>query len=774
MTIIKLAKSLKNYPYRFLSDGIVEVISIHAKKVLTRSDTRILPTLLKLLECFCDLKSVRISVEDIPTLKFKGIVDGFLVALQGQEFFGASHIYRNQFTRCCFAIVKSIYSEFTNICINQQPQIYLTEIKEDYKNQLNNVNEDERHYWCGWQVENRTRRKSYLLIPLVWNSHGKEFATKIYEGYKTQAEKRRAIESTLVNAMLLFLSENKERWPKEAFQNPIELKNFFKHFFHDHFIDAHTRGIDINTRLRSWNKFITITEQALIEPGTWAPPFGDGLPRSMARDENGSKTRIKKRIDGTEVKEKLLTEIPLQIKDEQAIEILFHTISRDIERLTFWAETQVKELMERYFNRRKLAKKESDFYNKRKAGKRYCSYREEDVVIGICKFFELDGFQTDTKYIKKYLSSRHGILNKRAANILALPIAGSLYSFQVLLIAEHTEITPEFLKEFQLFDKRGNLSGFIKTDSGYQLIGYKNRKGKKLAEQRIKLTLKTTKLIKNIIELTTPLRDYLKRNNDPNWTYLFLTCGVGFNYPNPPSLINWNDGLIKSEQGQRFLSSLKKATNISEEEARLFIKQASLTSLRASCAVQVYIETQSVQKMSEALGHTNYNPNLLSHYLPAPISDFFQARWVRIFQKAIICEAMKESPLFLDATNFSSMKILHKFLKNHALKEIPEHLRNPENLAMSDSLTQDNGNNAEIYISIDKGILVTLISLERAVEAATNPNAVSGLAHYWAKLTKFICTEIKNGENYSLLKCLKDAEIYADVKRMEKLIYEAP
>ena len=190
MTIIKSAKSLKNYPYRFLSDGIVEVISIHAKKALTRSDKPIPPTLLKLLECFCDLNNVRISVEDIPTLKFKGIVDGFLVALQGQELFGASHIYRNQLTRCCFAIVKSIYSEFTNICINQQPQIYLTEITEGYKNQLNNVNEDERHYWCGWHVENRARRKSYLLIPLVWNSHGKEFATKIYEGYKTQAEKR--------------------------------------------------------------------------------------------------------------------------------------------------------------------------------------------------------------------------------------------------------------------------------------------------------------------------------------------------------------------------------------------------------------------------------------------------------------------------------------------------------------------------------------------------------------------------------------------------------
>jgi hypothetical protein len=46
--------------------------------------------------------------------------------------------------------------------------------------------------------------------------------------------------------------------------------------------------------------------------------------------------------------------------------------------------------------------------------------------------------------------------------------------------------------------------------------------------------------------------------------------------------------------------------------------------------------------MAEALGHKYYRPELLSFYLPESILNFFQSRWIRIFQKGIICEAIVE------------------------------------------------------------------------------------------------------------------------------------
>ena len=97
-----------------------------------------------------------------------------------------------------------------------------------------------------------------------------------------------------------------------------------------------------------------------------------------------------------------------------------------------------------------------------------------------------------------------------------------------------------------------------------------------------------------------------------------------------------------------------------------------MTKLRASKAVQLYLIQNDTQKMAEALGHKYYRPELLSFYLPETILNFFQSRWIRIFQKGIICEAMKDSKNFFKASKFNSLEELEEFMNLHSLKNIPE------------------------------------------------------------------------------------------------------
>lgn len=94
-----------------------------------------------------------------------------------------------------------------------------------------------------------------------------------------------------------------------------------------------------------------------------------------------------------------------------------------------------------------------------------------------------------------------------------------------------------------------------------------------------------------------------------------------------------------------------------------FLERVSLTSLRASCGVAVYLRTKDVTEMAKALGHAKYDPSLLGRYLPEAILAFFQTRWIRIFQRSFICEAMKDSPYLLEATTFETMDELHVFEK---------------------------------------------------------------------------------------------------------------
>lgn len=179
--------------------------------------------------------------------------------------------------------------------------------------------------------------------------------------------------------------------------------------------------------------------------------------------------------------------------------------------------------------------------------------------------------------------------------------------------------------------------------------------------------------------------------------------------------------------------------------------------------------------MANALGHTKYDSSLLSSYLPEPILAFLQTRWIRIFQRGIICEAMKGSPRLLEVARFESMDELHEFLKNHALRDIPLHLQNPEHLSTPagkqhparDDLTD------QVVISIDTGVLTALISLTNAVANSKNRVSLCSKAIYWARFTELVVREIEDGYNSDLQHHLSLARLHSNASHMEKLIYEA-
>jgi hypothetical protein len=624
------------------------------------------------------------------------------------------------------------------------------------------VDDDDIEYWSGWIIKTRKGVSHSLSIPDIWHSHGAHFARVIYDAYKAFAEKNNTVDLTIFNAMLVYLVSRSKDWPVATFQSPILINDFFKEFLRYHFLEAHKNGVNINSRIRAWNKFISNIEEAFLEPGIWATPFGEGLVRPAGREVTGAKTHIRITNDGKEVKEKLLTDVPLHVTDREAIEILFKDIKRDINFVVEWAESHAKCLWNRNCRRRELA--EAGTPRETPAGMRTI---DEIGIENVCATFERDGFNRD----EYYLNSRFGVGSSRAdlAKLLALPTSYSLYPFQLLLVAEHPEITSVFLRDFELYNKRGQLSGLLKTNSGYQLIGYKDRKTKKLAEQKIALSERAITLVNQVIEITKPLREFLKKSSNDNWRYLFLTSGVGFAPPKKAPLCCWNKSTFQSKTLKaQVLPSLGAVTGFVGDKLLKFAYRVSLTSLRASCGVQVYLETKSVEAMAKALGHSEYRSKLLGHYLPDPILSFFQSRWIRIFQKAFICEAMKDSAYLLETTKFESMDELNTFLLNHGIKDIPEHLENPENTKDE----EPEKGSSEVYISIDTGILTALLSLESAVANSNKQEQISGIARYWSEVSRLVSKAIENGIDYALKEHLTEAKAHADATKMEGLIYE--
>ena len=221
------------------------------------------------------------------------------------------------------------------------------------------------------------------------------------------------------------------------------------------------------------------------------------------------------------------------------------------------------------------------------------------------------------------------------------------------------------------------------------------------------------------------------------------------------------------------MAEFAEANNINHEESHSLLLRLSLTTLRASSAVQIFLKTGSAEDMSQALGHAAYNSSLLSRYLPEPILAFIQTRWIRAFQRGIICKAMAGSPRLLEATRFESMDKLHEFLSNHALRDIPQHLQNPDYPYKNPSTSpkEQVANESKVLISIDVGLLTILTSLSDAVFAAKDRSTLCPKAIYWSRLTNLIIREIEEGYNSDLQEQLDIARRNADPSQMEILIH---
>jgi hypothetical protein len=758
LPIINNAAALSNYPFRALSPEVVDLLERAAKE----ADSSRTGVALKLLECYCDLQGVEVTYLSLSTPRYLEVVRGLLGALGGTSLIGSMHATRRTLTRQICHIHEALCAEIPALARVGFDKLSMELNDSTWERQRANVIGERAQYWNGWSIESAKGISNLLNLPCLWLSHGKEFTEDFYQQWLLFFKKQARPAYSEVNKMAKFLSSHSEDWPAVTFQHPDMIKSFFLAFMKDFFLDAHHRRLNINSQIKAWKLLVGSCEEIFLETGKWATPYIGGLPKPVEKEAQGLSSRKRKGANGEIVHEKLITPVPLHVTDEEAIEILFHRIKTDISIVESWALEQTRALITKVRQRQALANTGTVI-----TSGSYSKSIEEIGLDNICATFEQDGFV----YTNDYLLARFGLGSfKKVADILGLPTAERLYPYQCLLVREHPEITTGFFDKLKLMDDNGDYVGYIKSDTGAKLIGYKDRRGGTLSEQIIDLSERSQQWVEEIIEITQPLRDTARIEGDPVWKELFITCGLGFSNPTSARPQLWNRS--KFESTPTLLDTLKKQFSAYEHlmpnGVEDFLQRTSLSTLRASCGVEVYLRTKSVTKMAKALGHAQYDTNLLRRYLPEAILAFFQTRWIRIFQRSFICEAMKDSPYLLEAASFESMDELHTFLKNHALKDIPEHLRNPENKKLSES---GEASNTHIYISIDVGIMTALLSLEVAVNTSKKENQICGAARYWSEVSKAVSDEIERGSDSLLKEHLNTAKKHCNPRFMDKVIY---
>ncbi|RXE52300.1 MULTISPECIES: hypothetical protein [Pseudomonas fluorescens group] len=759
MTIVKKGSPIETYPFRALAPDVVELFQRCAERRKVPSTTT-----LKLLECFCDITNQPLSFLKLSSSELTHIVAGFQGALFEQDLVGTSDVTRAKIS----VYLQDILLEARNYVPSMPPTECGSGLRKKYntkwKKILLGVDQCKVNYWTGWPVENRKGTKLYCHFANIHNSHGHDFTSGLYEQLRLHISGYGTTQITMPNKMAGFLSQNSDSWPEYTFNDSTMIYNFFWDFRESFFMSGEALGLDIDAQMKTWNKYIGFVEKIFILPGVWAEPLGGKLPLAPAKRIDGQSTNVRKNDDGAEVKVKLVMEVPLHVTESEAIEILFISISKRLKIIEGWAKAQIADLYSRVLRRKQLAANgELVDTTKRKKGHLL-------IIPNICCIFETYGYgepyshyaslSVDTKDSQTPASD--------LASYMGMPLTGSLMPFKLLIILRHPIITSEFLGDFDLWNKQGQRSGYVLDGSVYKLVGYKDRKGAGRSEQKITLTSETKALVDQIIEITAPLREYLKSQGDPSWRKLFITCGNAFSPPVKSTITPWSRSTLKPGTYLRnnLLAQFRPHTDMPEDDLVKFLEMVSASSVRASRVTEIFIKTHSAETTSQALGHDSYDPNLMDHYLPKVIIDFLHERRMRVFNKVLICHSLKDSPFLFRASNFSSVDELDTFLVNHAFGDIPAYLQDPE--GRHEKLEND----GTVYALVSADILSVLLSIKLAVEQAPPNQKVNAKAVYWASYAGFLEGEISKHRDVTYRSDLHKASLTASAASMERFVYE--
>ncbi|WP_061014544.1 hypothetical protein [Photobacterium leiognathi] len=775
MTIIKYNKSLKYYPHKYIKPEAVERL---VSKVRTENHY-IRPTIvIKMFEAFCDVTANKVSYDGLKHQDFANLTHSFIGALFSGDiiksdadtlinYIDAFYVAAGQINQ--YVMRDKKFKPDT--CTRRR---YLKDNKDKFIAKWVSIKflvlPERVNYWCGFPIMGRKGGISYLEMQGVFEEFSPKFAQNTHKLIAENMLKYARPKLIVFNKFFRYLTVNKHIYNKSSFYDSHKIDLLFKNFCRDFFLDElikNNRGK--HNVIGDWNAFSVFMTDTFITSGYWVTPISGKIPHIVNEGINALETHIIKDKDGIEVKRKLLTDVPIQVTDEEALNLLFGDIATELKIIKSWAQAQSNDLYQRHLHGKELALKGTSFTSIKKDFGRIAP-KDDELICHLAATFKERGH---TKGFNFRFQQRMNVTDIMYQ--LGLPQnSNDLDPYKVLLTIEHPEITAEYLKDLELYDKKGNLVGFVEIDGVYWLTSYKDRRTPNHAEQPIKLSDKTTQLVKEVIEITEPVRRILKSENNDLYRYLFVNFSGGMKKKVKSSNITYNKSQKERKVAayNRFRNQLIEFTDKRGEDLDRFICRISLSKIRASAAVLIYLETNSIQEMSKALGHTNSTRDQLREYLPEPILAFFQSRWVRIFQKAIICESMKDSEYLLKATMFESMIDLHEFLTNHALKNIPSSVisNRVDNNQKIERRSKSN-DESQIYFSVDKGILIALISLESAVKSSHKNKTISGYAKYWSKVSELITKEIERGNNRNLKSKLSEAQAHIDPESMDKLIY---
>jgi hypothetical protein len=589
--------------------------------------------------------------------------------------------------------------------------------------------------WRGWPITSATGARQWLPLRYVFEKFGPAWTDRLHQLLKLAALGLRQQRFPGLKELCCFIVER-----NDVNASTLQDRAFATQMWHDFWeFYRKARSPTASNRLivENWRShFRDFAQRVLISSGMFAAPYGSfpgpghapGLLRAKA-----TKPTDESEVDGT-----LLASVPADISDEAAWNFLLVEIPAAVSRVRTWAENQVRENWALHLRRKRLAQSvKCGTWGLMEPGSECGGH-----LAAAAGTYEVFGHLTAGD---ANLRDWYPLPLIRTAQELGIPQALSLLPFAALLVIEHPRITSSLLESLEIWDKNGKLIGLQPQNGVTFLHGYKYRAGVQWAEVRIPLTPTSLRTVLKVLAITRPLREYLRAKGDDNWRFLLLTTR-GFGQPKRAQ--KFAADTSESSRVRRVAAQMQKHCGLDGVDAGVLAGRLSLKSLRTTCGLKVFIETHSERRMAEALGHSEFNPQMLARYLPPPLLTFFRARWVRAFQTGLLSVILDNSEYKLRALGVSSSENLQRLLQGTNLGGIRDMLREEEPV--------DPGHDAEGRLVFNANR--ETLSLMRKFAAGT-PN--TGEEIFWHHFGKHVLGYMTSrvGMDPELDECLRLSEV---------------
>jgi hypothetical protein len=645
------------------------------------------------------------------------------------------------------------------------------------------VSSERLTYLDGWQLKSKEGKIFNFAIGKFHEAFGDELTADIYHHFYEYVTTQKSTTIVAVHVELKELLNSFATHCNNADELRAQLKkNKLSAFlekvmwcsFSSHLAKGNKKTLFFTVWVRSINTF----RVCFIDSGLINEPVRPILTPKFKEDSQP----IAKIATGgqlTSREEQLwLASIPLHIKDDAVIQIIEDRLRASEEHVRASYHAVFECIKEKHERNLKMAKtgivKPIRGVDGGIKKNKYVPVGRDHLANSIATFYEY-GIGAAVRNPAAFFGGPHYKCdNIPALKLMAelnLPSTSTLGALCTLLVLEHPQLTPSALQNWELFDKNGQMTGYKQVGGSYIIVVHKNRKGATKAQQDIILNDYSRTIVKVLIDHTELARQNLKANPSTDeyqenaWRYMLIKADL----TNASRCIDFGKNITSASVSSAYRWWVyNHSSSMNEDDKLLLSKSVGLRSGRKLRAIRTYIKTHSLSAVAEVLGHETVNVDLLNKYLPSALMDFFNARWIRQFQNALIYIAMQESDYLFEAVDIKAENI-DEFLQNHGIHDIPKLFGKFKNDATL-SLVENEAPREkfdEVTLTITENVMRVLIAIKSIVDRSKKTQdgqTFREIVSTWYEAATLILTEdaresIINAERSQLIAAAKEAPL---------------